>query len=128
MLFYVRAGDIVNHMVELSSPALDRLFHAMAQPTRRAILEELGRGDRTVSELAAPIDSSLAAVSKHIHVLEEAALVRQTRVGRTRICSLRRESFDEMASVIAYYQSFWTGALDNLERVLANKSHRQKKS
>ncbi|MEQ9322069.1 MAG: metalloregulator ArsR/SmtB family transcription factor [Polyangiaceae bacterium] len=114
-------------MVELSSPSLDRLFHAMAQPTRRAILEQLSHGDRTVSELAEPIDSSLAAVSKHIHVLEEADLVQQTKVGRTRVCSLRRESFDEMAEVIAYYQSFWTGVLDNLERALADRSPRRKK-
>jgi DNA-binding transcriptional ArsR family regulator len=98
------------------------MFHALAQPTRRAMLDELARGDRTVTELAEPFDMSLAAISKHLKVLEQAHLVRQSKVGRTRRCSLRREPFDEMARVIEHYQRFWSGALDTLDRMLARQA------
>lgn len=83
------------------------------------MLAELARGDRTVSELAAPFDVSLAAISKHLRVLEDANLVRQSKIGRTRRCSLQREPFDRMAEVIEHYQSFWEGALGNLDQMLA---------
>lgn len=110
--------NTVNQMVELSQKRLDRFFHGMAQPTRRAILQELTHGERTVGELAAPFDMSLAAISKHIKVLEAAELVVQQPLGRTRVCRLNPGPFGEMAAVIEHYQNFWTGALDSLEQML----------
>jgi DNA-binding transcriptional ArsR family regulator len=103
------------------------MFHALAQPTRRAMLDELARGDRTVTELAAPFDVSLAAISKHIRVLEDANLVRQSKVGRTRRCSLRREPFDQMTKVLQHYQSFWEGALGNLDQMLGKRTKARSK-
>ncbi len=105
-------------MVELSSPQLDRLFTALGQPTRRALLSELARGERTVSELARPFDLSLAAVSKHIKVLEQADLVTQRRAGRTRVCRLNPEPLAQAAGVIESYRRFWEESLDSLERLL----------
>ena len=71
---YKIEADIVNHMVNYSSPALDRTFAALSDPTRRAILARLAQGEASVTELASPFDVSLPAVSKHLRVLEQAGL------------------------------------------------------
>lgn len=70
------------------APDLDQIFAALADPTRRAILTALLAGDRTVGDLAAPHAMSLAAISKHLQILAQAGLVRQTRVGRATLCRL----------------------------------------
>ncbi len=105
-------------MVEFSEKRLDRLFHGMAQPTRRAILFQLSHGEQTVGQLAKPFDMTFAAISKHIKVLEAADLVTQRQQGRTRICRLNPAPLAEMAAVLEHYQQFWTGALDSLEGFL----------
>ena len=69
------------------SPQLDRTFAALADPTRRGILERLGRGGATISELADPFAMSLTGIKKHVKVLEDAGLVATEKVGRTRHCS-----------------------------------------
>ncbi len=79
-------------MVKPNSPPLDRVFAALADPSRRAMVERLEGGDCTVGELAAMFDFSLPAVSKHLRVLERAGLLNQTRQGRARLCRLNRES------------------------------------
>jgi DNA-binding transcriptional ArsR family regulator len=70
------------------APELDRTFAALADPTRRSILERLGRGSATISELAEPFEMSLTGLKKHVRILEDAALVRTEKVGRARRCSL----------------------------------------
>jgi DNA-binding transcriptional ArsR family regulator len=104
---------MVNHMVQ--SAELDRAFSALADPTRRAMLEALGRGSATVSELAEPLGISLTGVKKHLHVLEEAGLVTTEKVGRSRHCRLGTERLDDAMAWISFYQRLWERRLDGLD-------------
>jgi len=112
---------IFNHMVEYSMPALDRTFHALANPTRRAILAQLAQKRATVLEIAAQFDMSLNGVSKHLKVLEEAGLIRREINGRTHYCSLEAEPLRQAGEWISYYRQYWENRLDRLERFLARK-------
>ena len=93
---------------------LDRVFRALADRTRRAILRRLRAGSATVSELAAPFGMSLPGISKHLTVLEQAGLVIRTVDGRVRRCSLQPEPLREADSWLTEYRSFWESALDSL--------------
>ena len=111
---------ILNHMVEYTHQDLDAIFHALADPTRRAMLRTLASDDRTVSELAKPFAMSLAAASKHVKVLERAGLINRTVEGRTHICSLNAQPMRSTLEWIRYYEKFWGDRLDILEsRLLA---------
>ena len=92
----------------------DAAFLALADPTRRAIVERLARGDATVSELASPFDMALPSVSKHLRVLERAGLMSQEKVGRTRICRLNRAPLDDLARWLSRHTDFWNDKLDAL--------------
>ena len=94
---------------------LDRIFHALADPTRRALLARLGRGAATVTELAEPFGVSLTAIKKHLHVLEDAELVATEKVGRSRHCRLGAERLDDAMSWISFYQRLWERRLDGLD-------------
>jgi DNA-binding transcriptional ArsR family regulator len=100
---------------------LDETFAALADPTRRAILVALGGGDHSVSELAAPFDISLPAISKHLSVLERAGLITREREGRVRRCHLEREPLADALEWIAAYGRFWEESFDSLERLLAEQ-------
>ena len=95
--------------------SLDRTFSALADPTRRAMLEALGRGPATVSELAEPLGISLTGVKKHLGVLEDAGLVETEKVGRSRHCRLGTERLDDAMSWITFYQRLWERRLDGLD-------------
>ena len=97
---------------------LDRTLMALADPTRRAILERLSKGEARVTELAQPFMMSLNAVSKHIRILERARLVRRRCVGREHFLSLNREPFDEAAAWIEAQRAIWTARLDALAALL----------
>lgn len=105
--------------------SLDATFGALSDPTRRAIVERLTRGDVSVGELAAPFDMSLPAISKHLTVLERAGLVERIREGRTRRCRLIDGPMLEALEWIASYGRFWEGQLDSLERFLAESKGRR---
>ena len=90
------------------------VFAALADPTRRAIVERLIRGHATVGELAEPFAMSLAAVSKHVKVLERAGLVSQERDGRLRRCRLEPAPLRDADAFLARYRPFWTSSLDAL--------------
>jgi DNA-binding transcriptional ArsR family regulator len=94
---------------------LDRTFSALADPTRREILERLERGPATLSELAHPLDMTLPGVLKHVRVLEGARLVTTQRNGRTRECRLGPERLDDASQWIATYRLRWERRLDRLE-------------
>jgi DNA-binding transcriptional ArsR family regulator len=94
---------------------LDGTFHALADLTRREILRDLAKQERTVTELAQPFPMSLAAVSKHIKVLERAGLVSRTVQGRTHICRLAPQALAEASGWLRFYERFWTARLDALE-------------
>ena len=99
----------------VQSAELDRAFAALSDPTRRAMLEALGRGSATVSELAEPLGISLTGVKKHLHVLEEAGLVTTEKVGRSRHCRLGTERLDDAMAWISFYQRLWERRLDGLD-------------
>jgi DNA-binding transcriptional ArsR family regulator len=109
-------------MVNLSSGALDRTFSAVADPTRRAMLQRLAHGEASVKELAAPFDMSLPAISKHVTVLERAGLLRRRKVGRIQLCQLVGQPLGEAASWLMAYQRFWESKLDALEDFLSQDS------
>lgn len=115
---YWIAFCMLNHMVEYMETALDDIFHALGDATRRRMLRELAFGERTVSQLAAPFDMSLAAASKHIKVLEGAGLIRRDVKGRTHFCTLEPGPLAKAHEWLEFYERFWTGRLDELERLL----------
>ena len=98
--------------------ALDGVFHALSDPTRRSLLRRLARGGATVTELAAPFPTSLNAVSKHLRVLERAGLLRREVKGREHHCALDARPLEGAADWIAFYRSFWATRLDALEALL----------
>lgn len=102
-------------MVDFPSERLDDIFHALADPTRRAMLRSLAGQERTITELAAPFSMSLAAASKHVKVLERAGLVRRTVSGRTHRCRLAPLPLEAAQSWLSFYQQFWNDRLDALE-------------
>ena len=106
--------------------ALDRTFAALADPTRRAILVRLAGGERTVNELAAPFAISLPAISRHLKVLEHAALITRMRDGQHRICRLSPRAFDDAAAWIANQRRFWNESFDRLAEHLASQTKETK--
>jgi DNA-binding transcriptional ArsR family regulator len=100
------------------SGSLDSTFAALADPTRRAILERLARGEAPVTELAAPFAMSLPAISKHLGVLEAAGLLTRERDGRVRRCGLAAGPMKAVAEWIAGYRQFWQGQFDALANYL----------
>jgi DNA-binding transcriptional ArsR family regulator len=100
------------------SPYLDGVFHALADPTRRAVLERLGRGPASTSELARPFDMALPSFLQHLAVLEKSGLVRSQKRGRVRTYRLAPEPMDEVADWLASQRETWTRRLDQLDRVL----------
>jgi DNA-binding transcriptional ArsR family regulator len=103
-------------MVQYQS--IDRAFAALADPTRRAVLERLGSGGATVSELAAPAGISLTGMKKHLGVLEAAGLVRSEKVGRSRRCELGPRRLDDLRAWIDEYGQMVEQRLDRLEELL----------
>lgn len=114
-----------NHMVELSTPQLDTVFHALGDATRRQMLRELAGGERTVGQLAGPFAISLAAASKHIKALENAGLIRREVRGRTHLCRLESGPLASAHQWLGFYEPFWTGRLDVLERLLREEDARK---
>lgn len=105
-------------MVKCSPKLLNLTFAALADPTRRRILEELSSGDRCVTDLAKPYRMSLPAVSKHLRVLEKAGLVRRRRHGRVHQLKLEAKPMKEAQQWIEFYRRFWEDNLDRLDAYL----------
>lgn len=108
-------------MVKQSSQLLNTIFHALGDSTRRQMLEQLSRGERTVTELAEPFDISLAAVSKHIKALENAGLISREVRGRTHTCRLEPQRLATAHQWLSGYQKFWNSRLDRLEKLLLDE-------
>ena len=98
---------------------LDRVFHALADPTRRRIVHDLARGDRTVMDLARQFVMSQPAVTKHLNVLEAAGVITRRREGRRRRCALRPGALRRPTAWLRRYENLWHRRLDALERLLA---------
>jgi DNA-binding transcriptional ArsR family regulator len=108
-------------MVELQTPEMNSVFHALGDATRRQMLRDLASGERTVSELAQPFAMSLAAASKHIKVLEGAGLIRREVRGRTHVCRLDPGPLASAHEWLGFYEHFWTSRLDMLEQLLRDE-------
>lgn len=105
-------------MVKYPADSLDRVFGALADPTRRAILQSVSKRACTVGEVAKPFRMSLAAISKHLTVLERAGLVRRQKKGSFRQVSLNAEALMSAGRWIGHYQQFWIKRLDALQDFL----------
>jgi DNA-binding transcriptional ArsR family regulator len=111
-------GLILNHMVLDDTPALDGIFRALSDPTRRAMLRSLTAREQNIGELAAPFDMSFAAASKHIRVLEAAGLVRRRVEGRSHICRIEPAPLKAADAWLRFYENYWLDRLDTLEAIL----------
>lgn len=109
---------IFNHMVNYPDATLDATFGALADPTRRAILDRLTIGESSVTGLAEPFSVSLPAISKQLRVLEKAGLLTQEKDGRVRRCRLDAGPMKEAADWITRYQRFWAEQLESLASYL----------
>ena len=112
-------------MVKYTDSELDKVFHALSDTTRRAILARLTTGDVQVSELAEPFEMSLPAISKHLNVLEKAGLLHRHKDGRIRRCELKAEPLEGASDWIKCYQQFWETRLDSLADYLQKKQQKE---
>lgn len=102
---------------------LDGAFAALSDPTRRGILDRLGRGPASISELAAPFDMTMTGVKKHVRILEDAHLVTSTKVGRVRQCRIETAALKTVEHWISERRNRWERRLDRLGEYLAENPH-----
>lgn len=100
---------------------LDRIFHALADPTRRGLLQQLQAGESCVTELASQYEVSLNAISKHLKVLEKAELIQRNIQGRVHYCAMNSEKLKEIEKWMQPYKKFWQQSLDDLENYMIKK-------
>ena len=112
---------IVIHMAN-HPLALDSVFHALADSTRRAVIQRLGRGLATVSELAEPFDMALPSFMKHVGVLERTGLIRSRKSGRIRTCMLKRKNLEAAERWFDEQRVIWTSRYQNLDKLLERLS------
>jgi DNA-binding transcriptional ArsR family regulator len=115
-------------MVNDSSERLNTIFMALADPTRRAILERLTQGEASGTELAQPFSISVPAISKHLRVLEHANLILHRKDGRTHWFRLSASPMREAASWLEHYRQFWEAQFDSLETYLQMTSEEEQDS
>lgn len=107
-------------MVE-SNVALDQVFGALADVTRRDILQRVSKAEHTISELAAPYAMSLAAIAKHISVLEKAGLITKRRSGKEKVIQIQPEAIKVAAAYLSEYEKIWSARFDALEKLLEDQ-------
>ena len=118
MVEHDAVGDMLNHMVLDRSPTLDRVFHALAHPARRAILRRLTDREQNLSELTSRLRMSFPAASKHVRVLERAKLVRRRVAGRSHFCRLHAAPLKNIAEWMQGYRRFWQANYQRLDDLL----------
>ena len=109
----------------LNQSAVDRVFHALADSTRRALVERLSRGPASVSDLAKPLDMTLAGVVQHLQVLEQSGVIRTEKTGRVRTCRIEPAGLGVAERWIAERRSLWERRLDRLGEILAEEELRE---
>jgi DNA-binding transcriptional ArsR family regulator len=109
-----------NHRLSLT-------FGALADPTRRAILSRLASGEASVTDLAKPFDMTLAAISKHLKVLQRAGLITQGREAQWRPCRLDPAPLKDVSDWVEHYRIYWEQSFDKLDEYLQNVQHKEKK-
>ncbi|RCK41521.1 helix-turn-helix transcriptional regulator [Thalassospira profundimaris] len=102
------------------STSLDTIFHALADPTRRAVVQRLAKGPAPVKELAEPYDMALPSFMKHLNVLEEAGLIASKKQGRVRTCSFNPDKFEAAEKWFDEQRALWASRFDNLDTLLSS--------
>jgi DNA-binding transcriptional ArsR family regulator len=110
-----------------TAEALDARFAALADPTRRAILKRLAKGEATVTELAKPFPVSQPAITKHLKVLERAGLISRSRDAQRRPCRLRPQAIKDVADWTETYREFWEGRYDKLDGYLVEMKRKERR-
>lgn len=111
---------MVNYLSQQTSEKqMNLIFHSLADPTRRKILQQLTTQTLTVGEIAKPYDMSLPAVSKHLKVLEGARLIEREKHGREYTITIHPQTLHAVAEYIAFYEQFWNMKLANMEKLLS---------
>jgi len=114
-------------MVQYATADLDVAFAALADSTRRGVLDELARAERSITDLAARFGMTLTGMRKHVGVLEAAGLVETEKVGRVRTCRIGTRRLDEAAAWIDTYQKRWDARFDELDRVVAELKEKEQR-
>ncbi len=117
---------ILNHMVQYVGARLDTAFAALSDATRRGVLEQLGRADASITELAEKFHMTLTGMKKHVGVLEQAGLVTTEKVGRVRTCKLGLRGLEEEAAWIESYRQLWDARFDELDKVVEDLKRKEK--
>ena len=125
LLTSLHARSILNFMVNNSSERLTTIFMALADPTRRAILERLAHGEASGTDLARPFSISVPAISKHLRVLEHAELILHRKDGRTHRFRLAASPMQEAATWLEHYRHFWESQFDSLDTYLQATSEEE---
>jgi DNA-binding transcriptional ArsR family regulator len=120
-------------MVQYGEPVLDASFAALSDATRRGVLEQLGRADASITDLAGKFRMTLTGMKKHVGVLEQAGFVTTEKVGRVRTCKLGPRGLEEEAAWIERYRRLWAARFDELDKLVEElkkegKAHGRKKS
>jgi DNA-binding transcriptional ArsR family regulator len=113
-------------MVKYSQAGLDASFAALADATRRGVLEQLGRSDASITDLAEKFDMTLAGMMKHVGVLEQAQLVTTEKVGRVRTCRLGARRLEEEAAWLERHRQLWDSRFDELDKVVEELKRKEK--
>jgi DNA-binding transcriptional ArsR family regulator len=112
-------------MVQYSQPRFDASFGALSDATRRGVLEQLGRADASITDLAEKFHMTLTGMKKHVGVLEQAGLVTTEKVGRVRTCRLGLSRLEEEAAWIERYRQLWDARFDELDKVIADLKRKE---
>jgi len=117
---------ILNHMVQYSGTRFDTSFAALSDATRRGVLEQLARGDASITDLADKFDMTLTGMKKHVGVLEKAGLVTTAKIGRVRTCRLGTRRLDQEAAWIERHRQLWDARFDALDKVVEELKRKEK--
>jgi DNA-binding transcriptional ArsR family regulator len=118
--------SILNHMVQYDQTSFSASFAALADVTRRGVLEQLGRADASITDLAAKFQMTLTGMKKHVGILEQAGLVSTEKVGRVRTCKLGPRRLEEESAWIERYRQLWDARFDELDKVIEELKRKEK--
>jgi len=113
-------------MVQYTNAHLDASFAALADVTRRGVLEQLGREEASITDLAAKFDMTLTGMKKHVGVLEHAGLITTEKVGRVRTCKIGPRRLEEAEAWIAKFQQLWAARFDELDKIVEELKRKEK--
>ena len=119
-------GRILNRMVQYADARLDAAFAALSDATRRGVLEQLGRADASITDLALKFHMTLTGMKKHVGVLEQAGLVTTEKVGRVRTCKLGLYRLEQEAAWIESYRQLWDARFDELDKLVEKLKRKEK--